>query len=195
MNVYDFDGTIYRGDSSIDFFVYCLMRRPRLVLGLPRFFVYCVLYKLGKVSKRKLKEVYFSFLTKLDDAEGFVRQFWNRNEGRIKSWYLQQKSEDDVVITASPEFLVSEICTRLGIHRLIATQVDIDSGKFLSENCHDKEKVKRFQMTFPERRPAAFYSDTQSDLPMARLAERAYLVEDNQIKEWNINPEQVSKSV
>ena len=75
MNVYDFDGTIYQGDSSVDFYVYCLKRRPRLFLELPRFFRYCVLYKLGKVSKRELKEVYFHFLTKLDDAEDFVRQF------------------------------------------------------------------------------------------------------------------------
>ena len=187
MNVYDFDGTIYRGDSSIDFFVYCLMRRPRLVLGLPRFFVYCVLYKLGKASKRELKEVYFQLLTKLEDVDGIVHQFWNRKEGRIKYWYLHQKSEDDVVITASPEFLISEICTRLGIHSLIATQVDIHSGRFLSENCHDEEKVKRFRKEFPDSRPTAFYSDTQSDLPMARLAERAYLVEDDQIKEWDIN--------
>lgn len=187
MNVYDFDGTIYRGDSSVDFYAYCLKRRPQLLMGLPRFFVHCVLYKLGKISKRELKEVYFHFLTKLDDAEGFVRQFWNRNEDRIKHWYLQQKSEDDVVITASPEFLVSEICTRLGIHSLIATQVDIHSGRFLSENCHDEEKVKRFRKEFPDSRPTAFYSDMQSDLPMARLAERAYLVEDDQIKEWDIN--------
>ena len=187
MNVYDFDGTIYRGDSSIDFFVYCLMRRPRLVLGLPRFFVYCVLYKLGKASKRELKEVYFQFLTKLEDVDGIVPQFWNRNEGRIKNWYLQQKSEDDVVITASPEFLISEICTRLGIRSLIATKVDVHSGKFLSENCHDEEKVRRFQKAFPGGRPAAFYSDTYSDLPMAKLAERAYLVSDNQIREWDKN--------
>lgn len=187
MNVYDFDGTIYRGDSSIDFFVYCLKRRPHLLLGLPRFFVYCALYKLNIVSKRELKEVYFHFLTKLDDAEGFVRQFWDRNEGRIKNWYLQQKSEADVVITASPEFLISEICTRLEIHNLIATKVDIHSGKFLSDNCHDKEKVKRFQQAFPESRPVAFYSDTKSDLPMAKLAKQAYLVSGNQIIEWDTN--------
>lgn len=186
MNVYDFDGTIYQGDSSVDFYVYCLKRRPRLFLELPRFFRYCVLYKLGKVSKRELKEVYFHFLTKLDDAEDFVRQFWNRHECRIKSWYLQQKSEEDVVITASPEFLILEICKRLGIRRLIATKVDIHSGNFLSENCYGNEKVKRFRQVFSEKKIGEFYSDSESDLPMARIAEHAYLVVNNRLIEWNV---------
>jgi len=75
----------------------------------------------------------------------------------------------------------------LGIRSLIATKVDVHSGKFLSENCHDEEKVRRFQKAFPGGRPAAFYSDTYSDLPMAKLAERAYLVSDNQIREWDKN--------
>ena len=187
MNVYDFDGTIYRGDSSIDFFVYCLKRQPILFLGLPRFFLYCVLYKMRRTSKKELKEVYFRFLIRMKDAEGCVRQFWDRNEGKIKNWYLQQKSNDDVVITASPKFLISEICTRLGIRYLIATEVDIHTGKFLSENCHDAEKVRRFQQAFPESRPVAFYSDTKSDLPMAKLAKQAYLVSGNQIIEWDTN--------
>ena len=30
MNVFDFDGTIYNGDSSKDFFFYCLKRYPKI---------------------------------------------------------------------------------------------------------------------------------------------------------------------
>jgi phosphoserine phosphatase len=79
-----------------------------------------------------------------------------------------------------------EICKRLGIHRLIATKVDIHSGNFLSENCYGNEKVKRFRQAFSEKEIGGFYSDSESDLPMARIAEHAYLVVNNRLIEWNV---------
>ena len=33
MNVYDFDNTIYRGDSSVDFFRHCAVKYPRTLLS------------------------------------------------------------------------------------------------------------------------------------------------------------------
>lgn len=36
MNVYDFDDTIFRGDSTRAFWAYCLKRAPGLVRFLPR---------------------------------------------------------------------------------------------------------------------------------------------------------------
>ena len=35
MNVYDFDNTILRGDSTALFYLYCLRRTPRMLLRLP----------------------------------------------------------------------------------------------------------------------------------------------------------------
>ena len=35
MNVYDFDNTILRGDSTVRFYAYCLMRTPRMWLDIP----------------------------------------------------------------------------------------------------------------------------------------------------------------
>ncbi len=31
MNVYDFDGTIYSGDSTIDFYLFCLRKQPEIL--------------------------------------------------------------------------------------------------------------------------------------------------------------------
>jgi len=35
MNVYDFDKTLYRRDSSVDFYKWCLRNYPRTRLSLP----------------------------------------------------------------------------------------------------------------------------------------------------------------
>ena len=36
IDVYDFDGTIYDGDSTADFVLFSLRRHPGVLLGLPR---------------------------------------------------------------------------------------------------------------------------------------------------------------
>ena len=36
MNVYDFDNTIYKGDSTADFFIFCLRKHPKIVLVFPK---------------------------------------------------------------------------------------------------------------------------------------------------------------
>lgn len=61
MNVYDFDDTIYRGDSSVDFYIFCLRKNIKLLKYLPKQIKAVILYKLKKIDKNKMKEIYFSF--------------------------------------------------------------------------------------------------------------------------------------
>ena len=35
MNVYDFDNTLYKGESSYDFFFFCLKRKPKMIKYIP----------------------------------------------------------------------------------------------------------------------------------------------------------------
>lgn len=48
--------------------------------------------------------------------------FWNVKQYRVKEWYRGQQRKDDLVISASPEFLLEEICRRLEIENLIASK-------------------------------------------------------------------------
>ena len=56
MNVYDFDGTIYDGDSTVDFFLFVLKKKPSLLLNVPRQAFGFVLYGLKQIEKTQLKE-------------------------------------------------------------------------------------------------------------------------------------------
>lgn len=183
MNVYDFDGTIYRGDSSVDFFLYCLKRHRQLIKYIPKFVIVVIHYKCGKLSKTHLKEVFFSFLADLPDTSVEIASFWDLHLKNISSWYLLQRLPDDLIISASPEFLLSEACKRLGISFLIASEVDLHSGLFLMPNCRGSEKVKRFQAEFSTIPIDNFYSDSiDADAPLAKLAKRAWLVCNNSIQ-------------
>ena len=185
MNVYDFDGTIYRGDSSVDFYLYCIVRYPWLICFLPYQIWGILCYKIGLTSKEREKSAFFSFLKLIPDVERTVVKFWRRNAGKIADWYQQQKDESDVVISASPEFLLRPACGLLGLHNLIASEVEPSNGDFLGKNCYGEEKVRRFREIFPKARIASFYSDSRSDSPMAAMAGKAYLVKGaTRIDNW-----------
>ncbi len=184
MNVYDFDQTIYFPDSSYDFFRYCLKRFPSAVLPvLPAGIALALAYRRGRVGAKELKQQLFSFLSRLDDTDRIVADFWSSHRRKLQSWYLKQKRDDDLIISASPEFLLLPVARELGV-RLIATRMDRATGQITGENCHDEEKVKRFFASYPDGKINSFYSDSLSDRPLAALAERAFLVKNGQLKPW-----------
>ena len=113
-----------------------------------------------------------------------VKDFWKEYIGNIKPFYLEQKKDDDVIISASPEFLLKPVCERLKIKNLIASKVNMQSGKYTGVNCHGKEKVKRFYEAFPNGKIDSFYSDSYSDSPLAEIADKAFMVDGDKIESW-----------
>ena len=65
IDVYDFDGTIYDGDSTVDFFFFTLFRNPRIIVKLPVIFWYACLSLLHIVSLQAFKSHFFSFVTEV----------------------------------------------------------------------------------------------------------------------------------
>lgn len=184
MNTYDFDKTIFYPDSSVTFYLYCLRKFPGAVLPTaPKSLIKAAAYKFGRLSAKKLKEQLFSFLPKIPDIDATVARFWEENRRRIAPWYLAQKAVDDLIISASPEFLLGPICRELGV-RLIGTRMDKRTGHIDGENCHDKEKVRRFREAYPGAQTGKFYSDSLTDQPMAEIAHRAYIVNKNDVQPW-----------
>ena len=183
MNVFDFDGTIYRGDSSRDFFFYCIKNQPKTRTKIIPIMWYGLGFVLKIVKKKKFKNHFFSIVSKIDNLESVVSGFWDANEKKIKKWYLEKKDPSDVVISASPVFLLGDICKRLNVN-LISTIADDKTGLIQGENCHGKEKVRRFRERYPDGKIDEFYSDLYCDTPLAEMAEKAFIVKGEELKEW-----------
>lgn len=129
MNVYDFDKTIYKGDSTLDFYFFCLRKKPIIIKEFPKQIYSTILYKLGKITKTEFKENFYIFLNDLENIDNLLKEFWDNNQNKIKSFYLKQKNDDDVIISASPTFLLEPICRKLNIKYLIASKVDKNTRK------------------------------------------------------------------
>lgn len=184
MNVYDFDNTILRGDSTARFVAYCALHYPAVWLDLPGQAVNGLLFLLKLRKKQAFKQRMLSFLTRIPDVDAAVDAFWEKNFCRVKDFYRQTQRPDDVVISASPEFLILPACKRLGIASVMGSPVDKRSGAFSGKNCHGEEKVRRFRERYPDGEIEDFYSDSHSDDPLARIARRAILVKGDRLLPW-----------
>ncbi len=185
INIYDFDDTVFDGDSTARFCAYALKRKPSLTLQLPKIAWAFLRYFLKTCTKTEAKQALYRSLLQNVDARKLLEDFWKENLPRVKAWYRAQSSATDIVISASPEFLLKPACEALGVGKLIASRVDISTGDTAGANCHGEEKVRRY-LAECEREPFAFYSDSLSDTPMAKLAEKAYMVKGDVISPWPI---------
>lgn len=182
MNVYDFDKTVYYGDSTRDFYFFCLKRHLNILFYLPYQAFWAVPFALKIIRKTVFKEKFYVFFRGIKDIDSEVAEFWKNNEKYLKKWYLEQKKESDIIISASPEFLLRPVCEKLGV-RVLASRVDRFTGKYDGENCYGEEKVKRFNDE-AKGEIDKFYSDSYSDSPLARLAKKAFIVKGDTVLPW-----------
>lgn len=186
MNIYDFDKTIYDGDSTFDFIKYCAVRYPKTVITAFPTLAAFIKYKAGLYTKTQFKEVMYRFLKYIPDIDEALAVFWDKHECNILEYYKNQQRDDDIIISASPEFLLEPVCERLNISNLIASRVNKKTGEYTGENCWGKEKVKRLKEKYGVTECENFYSDSFSDTPLAEIAkENAYIVRRNKLTLWN----------
>ena len=183
MNVYDFDNTIYRGDSTADLILFLWTHYPKTLLNLPRTAVLGLLYGIRVIPKMTFKQNVYHMFVYIKDIDAVVEEFIRTHKKNIKNWYYEQQRPDDLVISASPEFIIRRFCHEIGIEYAMASEVDPHTGK-CGPNCHGREKVKRFYEMYPDGKIEQFYSDSYSDSPLAEIADEAFLVKGDRRLPW-----------
>lgn len=181
---YDFDNTVYHGDSSTHFTLWCLRRYPKTLLHLPAMAWWGLLFGLHLCPKTTFKSHLFGYLRYLPDTSRAVSLFWQGHRKNLKAWYLKKNHENDVILSASPEFLLGPICGELGVKKLICTQMDPRTGVIQGENCWGPEKVRRLGEVYTDYHILEFYSDSRSDTPLAQLADQSFLVKGDELLAW-----------
>ena len=195
MNVYDFDGTIFPTDCSIDFFIWCMKRHPKLCFTFaPKVIINLIKRKMGKMPEYLMQREFFCYLTLIDDFDEQIERYWDKNENKIAPWYLKQKRPDDLIISASPDCIIGPIANRLGVN-FMATEFDRQFGVFLNNHMYAKEKAQyMIDNGFPLIEN--FYSDSLADTPLALCAEKAHLVtkKASAVTDWpELNEETLKK--
>lgn len=179
MRVFDFDNTIYDGESVFDFFLFCVKEKKSLVKYAPIVIYTTLMYELGFLSIDKLCEL-ASRMSKViidnkDNAESLIEKFWKTHVKNLKLDYLEQLREDDVIITASPSILIDGIKDKLNTKNIICSEICIETGK-LEFLCFRENKVKAFKERYPNAVVEEFYTDSYNDKPLMEISKKTYLV-------------------
>ena len=113
MNIYDFDKTIYDGDSSIDFYKFCVKKNKILLLNSFKVLFYYFLYFFKIKNKSDVKEVFFSFLGKVNNIDEVVNIYFEKHKYKIKDFYLSKNHSKDIAgsITACRLHSTSRVCS------------------------------------------------------------------------------------
>ena len=184
MNVFDFDNTIYDGESVIDFFLYYCKKDKSLLKYIPSVFVALIKYKQGKITVEQALSKYGKTVTDYFAQNGGVTEevsaFWDSHMDKIKPFYKEIQGEDDLIVSCSPEFSLKVICQRLNIKSYIGSVIDEKTGD-IKRLCFRENKVKAFFEEYPDAEIENFYTDSLNDQPLIDISKNAYLVKGNKI--------------
>ena len=192
--VYDFDKTIYGGESGTNFFTYYLRNYPLkgLLFGLT-YLKEVLLYLVKITDLKRLKERFFIFLESHsnEEIEKIVDGFWKEYGKKMYNWTQEElrenrKEADMVIVTsATPLFLLERLIPEMGYDMVFGTEFQGDGEeKFVAEikgeNNKGMEKVKKLNKWAKENNIEyeiiKFYSDSLADKPLYDIAEKKYWI-------------------
>ena len=186
LTVYDFDGTIYDGDSTFDFIKFLIKKDKSILLHIPKMTLFLIRYKTKSINKETMKECFFEIFNKFENIDELVNEFWNNNQNKLKTFFTEKKShKDDIIASASPQFLLEPIAKKFKVKYLFGSPVDKKTGKYNGINCHGVEKVRLINNKYKDCIIDEMYSDdANADGPLLEVANKSYIVKKNKIIDY-----------
>ena len=186
MNVFDFDNTIYDGETLVDFILYYVKRDIKIWKYIPKLIIIAIKDATHLFTVEEAIKAYASFLegyyVHIDTIEEDVKKFWDENEKKIKPWYNEVRRDDDIIVSGSTDFLLDEIMHRMGIKNYVGSSIDKKTGKF-KRLCFLENKVKIFNELYPDAHIDNFYTDSMNDRSMMDIADHVYFVTGDKIEQ------------
>lgn len=196
INAFDFDGTLTRRDSLIEF-IRVTRGNLSLLYTLLLFSPLIALMKLHLLDNGWVKQLLFryffhrvSVLYFADICAHFAEQKKDllRPEGVKAVSDAVSRGEEVLIVSASVDQWVEPFFNNLGFTtrgdhpqvRIVGTQLetkgDLITGRFLTPNCYGPEKVRRIRELFPDRSSYRLvaYGDSRGDRELLADADEAH---------------------
>ena len=182
---FDFDGTLTTRDTLLAFIHYAKGTRAFL-WGFLRHAHLLVLMKLGFYPNWKAKQRVFSYFFKgmtLDVFDALCQQFAADNRHLLRPEGIQsvQQAQADgaevLIVSASIDNWVQPFFPSV---KVVGTQIEVANGRltgrFLTPNCYDEEKVRRILALYPDRHEyhLTAYGDSRGDKELLAFADEAH---------------------
>lgn len=185
---FDFDGTLTRRDTLIEFIRFAKGDKA-FALCFLRYLPLLVLMKAGLYPNWKAKQKVFSRCFKgmnTDDFNAVCVHFAEKKAGLMRPKGMEKLREvtaeggTAVIISASVNNWVEPFFAGMRGVYVIGTMVEardgVLTGRFLTKNCYGEEKVTRLLQLFPERTEywLTAYGDSRGDFELLNFANEGY---------------------
>ena len=185
---FDFDGTLTRRDTLIEFIRFAVGTKGFLLCFL-RFSPLLVLMKMGLYPNWKAKQKVFSHCFKGMREEKFnalCARFADQKTGLLRTKGMKKLADvlaeggKAVIISASVNNWVEPFFKGMGGVFVLGTMVGVRdgvlTGRFATKNCYGEEKVKRLLQLYPERTEywLTAYGDSRGDFELLDFANESH---------------------
>lgn len=182
--VFDFDGTLFDGDSLLPF-LRRLVGTRRLSLGAIRAWRQLVQLPRGGAHRDLAKAALLARVlagVRVSRANEEATAYAERLERELRSdvverlrWH-ERSCHDVVIVSASPEIYLRPLAERLGVTALLSTCLEVEgdffTGRLLGANVRGEEKVRRLRGWLGGRSPFLYaYGDSEGDRELLAAAD------------------------
>jgi HAD superfamily hydrolase (TIGR01490 family) len=183
--VIDFDETLYKNDSLIEFCKFVFKKKPLQSWAVLVQVYASILHLFKLIDTKRYKELFLYFLYGINEqeVEKLAKEFWENTDiehFHTKITALFNRKECRIIcISASPEMFLKPIADVYQFE-LIGTLLSYHHPKYLiqGENCKGVEKVKRLKkyLNTEELSISESYSDSLSDKPLFEHSKNGYII-------------------
>lgn len=178
---FDFDGTLTKRDSLIEFIRFA-RGNWQFLLGFLRYLPLLILMKLRLYPNYKAKQKIFAHFFEgmaIEEFNSLCQRFAEEKKGILNRWMVGnlrkalEEGSEVVIVSASIDNWVQPFFPEV---KVLGTKIEvvdgIITGKFLTKNCYGKEKVNRIMQEYPERGSyhLVAYGDSRGDREMLAFA-------------------------
>ncbi|MCW8894444.1 MAG: HAD-IB family hydrolase [Sulfurimonas sp.] len=185
--LFDFDGTLTSKDSLDEFLKHSVSRK-KYILNTLKFIPYFILWQTKLMNNGVAKEHLFRIFFKGVDEKNFkaiaknfsltkLDQIMRKDRLAILEKH-RQNGDRIIIVSASMKCWLQPWCDKNNIE-LLSTQLEFKDGKFtgrfLTPNCHGKEKENRVKelLHVEDYETIYAYGDSSGDTEMLAMADKA----------------------
>lgn len=185
MNVFDFDGTIMHGDTEDYFREYAYKHFKIKFWHKVEVAFFELLRKLKLIKYQTNRKHFYPYLPEIiknNNFEEIMKNFWDEHEKDIFPYYKKIHQDDDLVVSATPDIFLLEIMRRLNISNLIASKIDVKTGKTIGVLCRAEQKVVKYNEVYHGQKFENYYFDSDHDMYLMEYSKNAFRVFDGELK-------------
>ena len=189
----DLDGTLTLKDTYTKF-VFQNLNFVKVLKNIPTLATMLLKYKLKIYNNDDVKQITFKMFFEGYDSEQSLDSFadeiaWNM---RVRELIDVKRKEGYkvIIVTASPDVYVKQVCEYLGYDGFISTQTQ-ENGRYLSgvfegRVCNFDEKTQRIKAFMGEEKlgHTISYGNSSGDFAMLRFCDESYFVKKLDIKRF-----------